>query len=246
MADKQLDVSTTPRQPVRIAPARTPEMGADVHVVGCRAALTALSFGLIASTVTAAVCIIAQAGTLITLGAITAAGWCTFAVTFAVDLPHEKALLGRAQIWEYERQTGKDIDGDGIIGKPPPADPLVISANANSTSLSVAGQEERFAQLDAFIDAIYERNSTTESTHIEGRGMDRDSQYVPFRDALIRGGYARWISQARPNAGWRMIPGQTPESVKASVRGLLLREADNQLVYEMYLANGGPDAFRRR
>ena len=244
---QRYDTTSTPldRQPIRIAPARAPALDADVRVPGCRAALTALSIGLVGATAAGTVAVISHAGLAASVGAIAAVGWCSGVVAFSVELVHEKRQLAREVVWEYERATGRDINGDGVIGKPEQRPGVVIRGTPDNRDLT--DQDEALDELEEFVRACYVDGHTAETYRVEGDGMDRD-RYTYLRDVLIRGGYAEWISRSRPNVGWRFRASAFPtaESVIAGCRGLLAEEADNQFAYQLYLANGGPDAFRRQ
>lgn len=105
-------------------------------------------------------------------------------------------------MWQLERMTGHDIDGDGQTGKPGITllDPAVARQRAQSETLTQR-QESAQAELIAFVGRCV-ASGTSESDL--GIKPGRRGDYVECRDALLTLGIATWNDPNRRAAGWSL------------------------------------------
>ena len=115
-------------------------------------------------------------------------------------------LLGQTRrlLWAYEQWTGRDLDGNGKIGKPPER---IVIINAGQGQREAAQQDEaaQLSQFARFVAALPARGTALRAWEAE---LGRDT-YNEYRDALIRLGWARWNSMkadGTPNErqGWTL------------------------------------------
>ena len=157
-------VAITPPAPrttaTRWTPARPPTVAADVGVP----LLSALALGALIALAWAAVAM-KLTGKTDVLDIIIAAA-ITSAATFVTLLSAERPLR-----WAWEERTHVDLDGDGIIGKPPaPApeiqvirDPILIRTHEGNNlviSTLVDGNEVEQAKMLAFVQGMHDRGLT--------------------------------------------------------------------------------------
>ena len=113
----------------------------------------------------------------------------------------------RRLLWAKETRTGRDLDGDGVVGPPPKTKERVVIVNAGQAQADAASRAgaERASEFSRFIAAIPKEGTSLGAWESE---LGRET-YNDFRDALIRLGWARWKSTKRsgePNKtkGWTL------------------------------------------
>ena len=132
-----------------------------------------------------------------------------------------RILLNDRLLWRRETITGRDINGDGVVGEP---HPFVIQnkAEAQGKARAAAAQvwrESRAAELVQFAAAC----ATAKSTSEENMGVTSKAQrakYLERRDALFELGLAAWKNPAVPNSAWFLTatPEQTAEIIEGYVK----------------------------
>ncbi|MFA6305722.1 MAG: hypothetical protein WC651_03265 [Candidatus Gracilibacteria bacterium] len=127
---------------------------------------------------------------------------CIAAAAWFLESPGWKRTL-----WSFERRSGRDIDGDGVTGKPEPGHTILIdpekARRANEADAADVERLTRVAKLRAFVNRCYEVGSTAEAKHNVKPG-DR-AEYLAMRDTLFRLGLADWRVEGKPGAGWRLV-----------------------------------------
>jgi len=174
-------------------PQRTPSIEADVAVPGLQAVLTAGA---------AAIC----AGLL-----AWALGWSwrvpvvVGALTLAGSWLWRLGVVDRL-LWTVESFTGKDVDGDGVTGRPQVSFTLANPGQARQTiakEVRAAAASAEQAELLQFVDTCFMRGTAEGKHGVTAAGPDRTA-YLAKRAALLNLGVARWKNPARPRAGWCM------------------------------------------
>ena len=110
-------------------------------------------------------------------------------------------------LWEVERFTGRDLNGDGAVGEPPSQPVLVNAWQARQEAAQVRAEDdaERERQaLTAFLHRCFVAGTSETAHGVKASGPDRDT-YVKQRDALLSLGIAAWRNPAKPRAGWRIV-----------------------------------------
>jgi hypothetical protein len=115
-------------------------------------------------------------------------------------------LLGQTRrlLWAVEKLTGQDLDQNGVIGKP---QERLIIVNAAQGQVEAAQREnaQRASEFARFVARLPVMGTSQRTWESElGR-----LTYTEFRDALIRLGWARWLSvkpDGTPNErrGWEL------------------------------------------
>lgn len=102
-----------------------------------------------------------------------------------------------AGMWEVERRTGRDLDGDGAIGRP---HPVLVNPRQGQAVARRQTEAEYKANFEAFI-----LGCETDTTYRrwQQRGVSR-AQYFEWRDLLLGAGYAAWNNDD-PRQGWRLL-----------------------------------------
>jgi hypothetical protein len=123
------------------------------------------------------------------------------------------ALLAGAWLWrlhvvdgilqEIERIIGRDLTGDGMIGRAPHTvlldpDQARHTIEAQRREAQDAGE---LAALLAFVDKCFV-SGTSERAHGAKPNTTAREQYIAHRDTLLRLGLAAWRNEDRPTAGW--------------------------------------------
>lgn len=109
-----------------------------------------------------------------------------------------------ALLWEVETVTGRDVNGDGRVGRPARAytvaNPHDARAAAQRSQLERQAEQER-AALVTFVHRCYTAGTSEAAHGVKATGPDRE-QYVKARDVLLSLGIAAWRNPERPRAGW--------------------------------------------
>lgn len=171
---------------------RQPSVESDVVVPGMQTAITALAVGMAAGV-----------GCLLW-------GWPVRFVLVAFCIGVLIAWLWRLRLvdsllWEVERITGRDVNGDRRIGQPATM-ALVNPAQARAEvrrDVDATEQAAQHAELLAFVHRCYTVGCSEGAHGVKASGPDRQS-YVRQRDVLLSLGVAAWKNPQRPKAGWKM------------------------------------------
>jgi hypothetical protein len=186
-------------------PYRSPDTESDVVVPLLQAAVSAAAGGLVVGAVALflgagfvqSVRLAGLAGALVLAGAWL---WRLGAAT--------RTLAG------IERVTGRDMNGDGAIGRPGVA--LVNPGRARAEA-GRAAQDDQAArnrgELLAFTRRCYAAGT---SERQQGIAPGERAAYTTHRDALLALGVARWRSPGSPRAGWVMT---VPEAQASELVG---------------------------
>jgi hypothetical protein len=109
-------------------------------------------------------------------------------------------------LWQIESLTGRDVNGDGVTGRPAVSFTLANPVAARQTVAKEArqtAQSAEQAELQRFVDTCF-MLGTAEGKHgVRAAGPDRIA-YLAKRDALLGLGVAKWKNPERPKAGWVM------------------------------------------
>ncbi len=109
-------------------------------------------------------------------------------------------------LWSVETLAGRDVNHDGVVGRPARdfalVNPAAARAEADQAVTATEREAER-AELLAFVHRCYTVGCSEASHGVKATGPDR-AEYVRRRDALLALGIARWRSPGRPRAGWVM------------------------------------------
>ena len=165
----------------------------DVFVPGLQAVFTALVFAVMAGLLAWAL------------------GWSWRVPVAVLGLSLGLAWLWRlrlvdALLWQVETLTGRDMTGDGRIGKPTRAYTTVNAHDARAQAQRSQRDTEAETQRAALVAFVHRCSTagTSEIAHgIKASGPDRDA-YVRARDVLLALGIAQWRNPERPRAGWQM------------------------------------------
>ncbi len=112
-------------------------------------------------------------------------------------------LVAGRDLWDaLERQTGRDLDGDGDVGGE-----RIILLNANKQAAETDEEREE-REFRNFV-ALCATDTTTRTHYPMGR-----AKYEAWRNILIQGGFARW-DDARLKTTWSLTT--TPESACAAI-----------------------------
>ena len=184
----------------RIAPARAPELRADVLVPLCQALVS----GIVAGGL--------WAGGAAALGADF---WAVFIASVAIFGGAAWFILladHRRSLWVRERRESRDIDGDGHVGEPQQSRPPILVNPYRGQRAREA--DDRAALLETWAEFV--RGCAIDTTQRAWeRRIGRD-QYQEMRDALIDSGWARWRNEADQRAGWELAA--DPETILAALR----------------------------
>lgn len=175
-------------------PARSLSFEADVKVPFAQAALTAIAVGVCTAFVAWAL------------------GWSWRAVAVAFGLALAlgwfwRLRLADALLWEVERLTGHDFNGDGHTGQPATRPVLLNAWEARQEAAQVVtdeGAQSERAALVAFLNRCYVVGCSESAHGVKASGPDREA-YVRNRDLLLSLGIAAWKNPARPRAGWQLV-----------------------------------------
>jgi len=107
----------------------------------------------------------------------------------------------RRMLWGVERLVRRDLDGDQVVGRPPPPRDRLLVLNAGQGQEQRA-QLERAARVGQFRDFVAQLPMRGTSLRAWERELGRDV-YVEFRDAMLRCGWARWRSDDQ-RQGWEL------------------------------------------
>lgn len=131
-----------------------------------------------------------------------------------------RILLGDRLLWRRETITGRDINGDGVIGDP---HPFVIhdknkARQQVATAAAQTWRESRAAELIRFA-----ASCATTGTSEKKQGISSDAQrrvYIERRDALFELDLARWDNPAVPNSAWSLVlpPEETARFIQNYVK----------------------------
>ncbi len=174
----------------RRRPARSANIESDVAVPGVQALITGLIGGIAGGIVAMLVHAPKPWAWGLAIGVITTA------VTWILLLVDHRQLL-----WEIEEVIGRDLDDDGIVGDPDPPAPeerLILVHDAGRHH-----QVNERARFEAFIRGC-EVHGTSQN-YWEGPGRLEREEYLRWRDALIRLGWAKWRNPRHPRQGWVLL-----------------------------------------
>jgi hypothetical protein len=115
-----------------------------------------------------------------------------------------------ATLQATEARLGVDIDGDGQV-----AGERIIGLNA-FRGRQARNEAEHDAQASRLAEFIRESYSNTSMAYLEGRGFDRAEEIQPWRDMLIRTGWARWNGENHTH-GWRFCEDVALDEVLGSL-----------------------------
>lgn len=193
--------SAQPSSVIRIPPAaaqietrtphREPSLVADVAVPLLQALITTGAFGIMAGLVA------------------WAAAWSWRVPVVVVGLALAISWLIRLRLmdrllWQVERLTGADLNGDGVSGRPTTyavANPAQARA-AVASELRQADDQAKRAALLAFVDRCYISGCSERAHGVAASGPTRNA-YIANRDTLLNLGLAEW-KHAGARGGWRM------------------------------------------
>jgi hypothetical protein len=144
-----------------------------------------------------------------------ALSWSWRVVALAAGATLVLAVLWRLRVADgllqvVETAIGKDLTGDGRIGRPVVAYGLANPAVARAAvarETRQAADDARLQELLAFADKCYLVGCSEAAHGVTASGPDR-AAFVEKRDALLRLGVAAWRHPDRPKAGWRMAVDQ--------------------------------------
>ncbi len=174
-------------------PRREPKLESDVLVPLAQATITAGAVGIMAALLAWA------AGW----------GWRVPVVAFALALAGGwlwRLRLVDALLWNVERWTGTDLNGDGVKGRPTVSYTVANPGQARATVARenrTAEDDAKRAALLAFCDACFVKGCSEAAHGVKASGPDRVA-FVTQRDVLLSLGIARWRNPQRPKAGWVM------------------------------------------
>lgn len=186
----------------RDQPARPAGIVADVLVPMLQAGITG---GLLASVVVITIGAVADLDGGVLLQAWAGLALAVCAVVWSLLLADTRRLL-----WAAERLTGRDLNNDGMTGKP--AERLVV-VNADKSGRA-ADQVENTERRSAFVRFVVAIPARGTAARVWEPDLGR-ARYQEYRDVLIRLGWARWLSldgAGKPNErkGWAlMVPVDT-------------------------------------
>ncbi|MFH1634145.1 MAG: hypothetical protein ABIG63_09060, partial [Chloroflexota bacterium] len=99
----------------------------------------------------------------------------------------------QSTMWNIERVVGRDINGDGSVGRPVDIRLLPVNPAQGTAVAAAEAEDELRQQFESFVRAC---EYGTASRHWEARiGRDRFNEW---RDLLIKEGYARWRKPGEP------------------------------------------------
>lgn len=172
-------------------PRRDPGLESDVIVPGLQAIFTALAAGACAGLLAWALSWSWRAPVIVlALSLILAWAW--------------RLRLADRLLWQVERWTDQDLNGDGATGEPAHSFAIANPAQARAAvaqETRQAAQSAEQAALLRFVDTCFIRG-TSESA--QGIAAGDRTDYVRRRDVLLSLGAAKWKNPARPKAGWVM------------------------------------------
>jgi hypothetical protein len=177
----------------RRAPVRAATVSADVFVPVLQSATTALVGGVAAGLLSQSL-----AGAGVGAGLTFGASW------LALLRAH------RAGLWAVERVTGRDLDGDGRIGRPgEPAQPSTVKIEIkedrrNGQSLAWLDLPVDEKRLRQFAQRVTAGGALSESEWTGSGGPFSRDEFRGLRDALIERGLARWRNPQEPRQGWEL------------------------------------------
>lgn len=175
----------------RKRPARNASLESDVFVPGLQATITGLLSGLAGSGVAA---IVHQPYPVWAVGLVVGAG--AWGLAWVSLLREHRALL-----WEIERVTRSDLDGDGIIGAPgqePTVTPditrieIVEHPAKNSTRFSSADFPISPERLSALARDVLNGVPLSEAELVTHRKLISGPKFRALQDLLIERGFAAW------------------------------------------------------
>lgn len=106
-----------------------------------------------------------------------------------------------------ERRVGRDLNGDGVVGAPPPAAPTQVTVYVQDKDGQVrSAQHLVFGVGDrifAFARAVTVGRTTGEREWRGDGRLFREEEYDQLRDLLIQRGLAVWKSRS-PRQGWTL------------------------------------------
>jgi hypothetical protein len=171
-------------------PARAASLESDVWVPSLQALLSGVFAGLAGGAVAHVITLDRAMFIGITTGAVCAG------LVWAAQVRDHNRLL-----WKVEEIVGADVDGDGVVGEPPRPEvheQLVLVHGAGR-----APEQSLRRRFEEFVRGC-ERMGTAQNYWEQTRKLDR-SEYLQWRDSLIRLGWGKWRSPGSPNQGWELI-----------------------------------------
>jgi hypothetical protein len=119
-------------------------------------------------------------------------------------------------MWRREKITGRDINGDGSVGRPD-APTLLNPQQSRRTVEQNALEDNRtdVPRMLAFAAACQAYGTSEAAQGIRPNTRERDN-YVECRDALLQLGLARWKNENNHAAGWELVLG--PEETAVLIR----------------------------
>ena len=114
-----------------------------------------------------------------------------------------RILLGDRLAWKLETITGRDITGDGQVGRPG----ALGLINPQAARQEVAQQETQTSDLprmNAFVVRCFIDGTPEAKQRIRPNTKER-TNYVECRDGLLRLGLARWRNEENHDSGWDMV-----------------------------------------
>ena len=165
-------------------PQRSPSIGPDVGVPFLQAAVTGLLFSTAVVT--------------IAWGVWNVDYWPTWPIVMAPSLAVAwlwRLVAVRETLFITESVLGRDLDGDGVVGKPKTR---VVTIQGPQPKPEPP-QEDIAAEFIQFIQGCEHDTAMRQWEQVIGR-----DQYQKWRDALIQLGWAEWLSDDR-RQGWRLV-----------------------------------------
>jgi len=107
----------------------------------------------------------------------------------------------RALLWTAEMKSGRDLDGDGVVGKP---SERVIVLNGSKITVPETPKPQETSGFELFV-----RGLAIKGTAERGWTDIGSKRYAEYRDLLLDHGLARWNSygvNGKPNKtqGWEL------------------------------------------
>lgn len=131
-----------------------------------------------------------------------------------------RILLNDRLLWRRETITGRDINGDGVVGDP---HPFVIVNKNKAQSEARAAEKQAYLESRAAELIQFAASCATTGTSEERQGVKSAAQrakYLERRDALFELGLAVWKNPGVPNSAWYLTatPERTAEIIENYVK----------------------------
>jgi len=110
-------------------------------------------------------------------------------------------------LWTVESFTGKDVDGDGVTGRPAISFTLANPGQARqdvAREVRQTAQSAEQAELLQFVDACFMKGCGEHAHGVKASGPARQA-FIAKRDALMALGVAGWKFPGNPKGGWKLL-----------------------------------------